>query len=84
MQSDDFAPVLFSQAANQIRKLYKMFIDVDATQIEVNPFGETDDGRGMYAIINGFKFLFRRKDAIIVNYHNTYEPHHEKTCLQGF
>lgn len=38
---------LFSQAADQIRKLYKMFVDVDATQIEVNPFGETDDGRGI-------------------------------------
>lgn len=32
-------------AADQIRKLYKMFVDVDATQIEVNPLGETDDGR---------------------------------------
>ena len=25
-----------------------MFVDVDATQIEVNPLGETDDGRGNY------------------------------------
>ena len=37
------------QAADQIGKLYKMFVDVDATQIEVNPLGETDDGRGKYS-----------------------------------
>ncbi|XP_060578648.1 succinate--CoA ligase [GDP-forming] subunit beta, mitochondrial-like [Ruditapes philippinarum] len=32
-------------ASDQVLKLYKMFIDVDATQIEINPFVETPDGR---------------------------------------
>jgi len=31
-------------AADQIKKLYKLFLDVDATQVEINPLGETDTG----------------------------------------
>lgn len=37
---------VYFQASDQVSKLYKMFIDVDATQIEINPFVETPDGRG--------------------------------------
>ncbi|KAK7102614.1 succinate--CoA ligase [GDP-forming] subunit beta, mitochondrial-like isoform X2 [Littorina saxatilis] len=33
------------QAADQIKRLYDLFIKVDATQVEINPFGETEDGR---------------------------------------
>jgi len=32
-------------AAEQIKKLYQLFLKVDATQIEINPFGETPDGQ---------------------------------------
>ncbi|XP_059800275.1 succinyl-CoA ligase [GDP-forming] subunit beta, mitochondrial [Hypanus sabinus] len=32
------------KAAEQIQKLYTLFLEVDATQLEVNPFGETPDG----------------------------------------
>ncbi|CAK8689402.1 unnamed protein product [Clavelina lepadiformis] len=32
------------KAAEQIKKLYELFIKVDATQVEINPFGETPDG----------------------------------------
>lgn len=32
-------------AAEQIKRLYKLFLKVDATQIEINPFGETPDGQ---------------------------------------
>lgn len=32
-------------AAEQIKLLYKLFLKVDATQIEINPFGETPDGQ---------------------------------------
>ncbi|PIK40894.1 putative succinyl-CoA ligase [Apostichopus japonicus] len=31
-------------AADQIKNLYQLFLAVDATQVEVNPFGETPDG----------------------------------------
>ena len=36
----------FLQADTQIRKLYDLFLKVDATQIEINPFAETLDGQG--------------------------------------
>ena len=38
---------LFSQAAEQIKLLYEVFLKVDATQVEINPFGETPDGKGI-------------------------------------
>lgn len=34
-----------TEAAEQIQKLYNLFIKVDATQLEINPFGETKEGR---------------------------------------
>ena len=33
------------QAAEEIKRLYDLFIAVDATQVEINPFVETHDGR---------------------------------------
>lgn len=35
-----------AEAATAIRNLYRMFLDTDATLVEVNPFAETPDGRG--------------------------------------
>ncbi|XP_075039507.1 succinate--CoA ligase [GDP-forming] subunit beta, mitochondrial [Mixophyes fleayi] len=40
-----FKGPLQQQAADQIMKLYKLFLKVDATQVEVNPFGETPEGQ---------------------------------------
>jgi len=34
-----------AEAAKQIKNLYELFMKVDATQVEINPFGETPDGR---------------------------------------
>jgi len=34
------------EAARQIQRLYGLFLKVDATQVEINPFGETPDGQG--------------------------------------
>ncbi|CAK9295109.1 unnamed protein product [Gordionus sp. m RMFG-2023] len=42
-----FSSTLLEQATTQIMNLYKMFIAVDATQIEINPLGETSDGKGI-------------------------------------
>lgn len=39
--------ISFLQAAKQIKLLYKLFLKVDATQVEINPFGETLDGKGV-------------------------------------
>lgn len=33
-------------ASQQMQNLYKLFLAVDATQVEINPFGETTDGNG--------------------------------------
>ncbi|KAL5014179.1 hypothetical protein ScPMuIL_008449 [Solemya velum] len=40
-----FTGVHLKEAAEQIKRLYDLFIKVDATQVEINPFGETPDGR---------------------------------------
>ncbi|XP_053325900.1 succinate--CoA ligase [GDP-forming] subunit beta, mitochondrial [Spea bombifrons] len=40
-----FKGPLQQQAADQIKKLYDLFLKVDATQVEVNPFGETPEGQ---------------------------------------
>ncbi|XP_076845295.1 LOW QUALITY PROTEIN: succinate--CoA ligase [GDP-forming] subunit beta, mitochondrial [Brachyhypopomus gauderio] len=40
-----FKGPLQKQAAEQIKKLYDLFLKVDATQVEVNPLGETPEGR---------------------------------------
>ena len=42
----EFKDSVLATAAEQIRSLYNLFISVDATQVEINPFGETPDGRG--------------------------------------
>lgn len=39
------------QAADQIKKLYNLFLQIDATQVEVNPFGETPEGQGMFCFV---------------------------------
>ncbi|KAG9483576.1 hypothetical protein GDO78_009476 [Eleutherodactylus coqui] len=38
-------PELIFKAADQIKRLYELFLKVDATQVEVNPFGETPQGQ---------------------------------------
>ncbi|KAK0147179.1 Succinate--CoA ligase [GDP-forming] subunit beta, mitochondrial [Merluccius polli] len=40
-----FKGPLERQAADQIKKLYDLFLKVDATQVEVNPLGETPEGQ---------------------------------------
>uniref|UniRef100_A0A3B4A0F6 Succinate--CoA ligase [GDP-forming] subunit beta, mitochondrial n=1 Tax=Periophthalmus magnuspinnatus TaxID=409849 RepID=A0A3B4A0F6_9GOBI len=40
-----FKGPLQRQAADQIKRLYDLFLKVDATQVEVNPFGETPEGQ---------------------------------------
>ncbi|NP_001089908.1 succinate-CoA ligase, GDP-forming, beta subunit L homeolog [Xenopus laevis] len=40
-----FKGPLQQQAAEQIKRLYDLFLKVDATQVEINPFGETPEGQ---------------------------------------
>ena len=39
-----FKGALVSQCAEQIKNLYKMFLDVDCLHLEVNPLAETPQG----------------------------------------
>ncbi|EYC41181.1 hypothetical protein Y032_0579g241 [Ancylostoma ceylanicum] len=41
----EFSGEMAKKAANEIKLLYNLFISVDATQVEINPFVETRDGR---------------------------------------
>jgi len=40
-----FKGPLVALASEQMKRLYDLFISVDAVQVEVNPFGETPDGQ---------------------------------------
>ena len=51
------------QAAEQIKRIYKLFLSVDAVQVEVNPFGETPDGQGTAA-----RWLSRRRPRAVVSF----------------
>ena len=44
--SGNYCPLWTTQAADQIKRLYDLFLKVDATQVEVNPLGETPEGQG--------------------------------------
>lgn len=44
----EFKGNLKSKAAEEIKKLWNLFVKVDAVQIEINPLVETDDGKYLY------------------------------------
>lgn len=54
--SGNYCPLWTSQAADQIKRLYDLFLKVDATQVEVNPLGETPEGQGT---------LYHKKNACL-------------------
>ncbi|CAH0722467.1 unnamed protein product, partial [Brenthis ino] len=41
----EFKGPLIQKCAEEIKKLWQLFLKVDATQLEINPLVETDDGR---------------------------------------
>lgn len=43
----EFKGDLKAKAANEIKKLWNLFVTVDAVQIEINPLVETDDGKSI-------------------------------------
>ncbi|XP_060058893.1 succinate--CoA ligase [GDP-forming] subunit beta, mitochondrial isoform X2 [Erinaceus europaeus] len=57
-----FVGPLKNQAADQIKKLYNLFLKIDATQVEVNPFGETPEGQ-----VNGAGLAMATCDIIFLN-----------------
>ncbi|KJH41763.1 succinate-CoA ligase, beta subunit [Dictyocaulus viviparus] len=65
-QVAEMTPNLIFKVAKEIKRLYDLFIAVDATQIEINPFAETEDGR-VFCIDAKMNFddsaAFRQKDV---------------------
>lgn len=56
------------QAAEQIKKLYELFLKVDATQVEINPFGETPDGKGLQNFRAKMLFYLEiMEDGVLLN-----------------
>ncbi|XP_042785863.1 succinate--CoA ligase [GDP-forming] subunit beta, mitochondrial isoform X3 [Panthera leo] len=72
-----FLGPLKNQAADQIKKLYNLFLKIDATQVEVNPFGETPGGQVVCfdAKINfDDNAEFRQKDIFAMDDKSENEP----------
>lgn len=58
VEPSNYSPLWTSQAADQIKRLYDLFLKVDATQVEVNPFGETPEGQGTLCVLTWPLCLF--------------------------
>lgn len=67
------------QAADQIKKLYNLFLKIDATQVEVNPFGETPEGQGK-------KKREKRKQMNVIVYasYKLYKKLQQQLCINFF
>lgn len=69
-----FSKELHDQAKNQLRCLYNLFLELDCTQVEVNPFAETPQGE-IYAADAKMNFddnaKFRQKE--VFDMHNPEE-----------
>ncbi|XP_058813433.1 succinate--CoA ligase [GDP-forming] subunit beta, mitochondrial [Topomyia yanbarensis] len=73
----EFKGPLIAKAADEIVKLYGLFLKVDATQIEINPLAETDDGR-VISVDAKLNFddnaEFRQKDIFAMDTHEDSDP----------
>ncbi|XP_033647817.1 succinate--CoA ligase [GDP-forming] subunit beta, mitochondrial-like [Asterias rubens] len=68
---------LQKEAAGQLQNLYQLFLGVDATQVEINPFGETPDGKVVCfdAKVNfDDNAEFRQKDIFALDDKNESDP----------
>ncbi|KAK2571248.1 Succinate--CoA ligase [GDP-forming] subunit beta [Acropora cervicornis] len=73
----EFKGPLLDEAAKQIKLLYKLFLKVDATQVEINPFGETLDGK-VVCFDAKFNFddsaKFRQRDVFAMDDESESDP----------
>lgn len=73
----EFKGPLVEKAATEIEKLYNLFVKVDATQIEINPLAETDDGR-VISVDAKLNFddnaEFRQKEIFAMDVHEDVDP----------
>jgi len=80
-----FSENLKQQARDQLSRLYKLFLELDCTQVEVNPFAETPEGE-IYAADAKMNFddnaQFRQKDVFAM--HNPEEDDPRETEASKF
>uniref|UniRef100_A0A914WK47 Succinate--CoA ligase [GDP-forming] subunit beta, mitochondrial n=1 Tax=Plectus sambesii TaxID=2011161 RepID=A0A914WK47_9BILA len=73
----EFKGALKNKAAEEIKRLYKLFIAVDATQVEINPFVETTDNR-VFCVDAKLNFddsaAFRQKEIFAMDDHAEQDP----------
>lgn len=73
----EFKGPLVKKAAEQIDKLWRLFLKIDATQIEINPLAETDDGR-VIAVDAKLNFddnaQFRQREIFEMDDHSEEDP----------
>uniref|UniRef100_A0AC35EVV4 Succinate--CoA ligase [GDP-forming] subunit beta, mitochondrial n=1 Tax=Panagrolaimus sp. PS1159 TaxID=55785 RepID=A0AC35EVV4_9BILA len=73
-----FPDELISTVAAEIQRLYELFIEVDATQIEINPLAETNDGK-VFIVDAKLNFddsaAFRQKEIFALENHDEQDPH---------
>ncbi|KAE9553877.1 hypothetical protein FO519_002918 [Halicephalobus sp. NKZ332] len=68
---------LESTVADQLKKLYDLFIEIDATQVEINPLVETDDER-VFFVDAKFNFddsaSYRQEEIFAMDNHEGQDP----------
>jgi len=81
-----FSSDLIPQAAEQLRCLYNMFLDLDCTQVEVNPFAETPEGL-IYAADAKMNFddnaAFRQKAVFAMHNHQEDDAREVEAAKHG-
>ena len=72
-----FEGELEDAVVDQIKRLYDLFIEIDATQVEINPLVETDDKR-VFFVDAKFNFddsaAYRQKDIFAMDNHEGEDP----------
>ncbi|PAV83706.1 hypothetical protein WR25_26625 [Diploscapter pachys] len=73
----EFKGELLDKAAKEIIRLYNLFISVDATQVEINPFVETEDNR-VFCVDAKMNFddsaAYRQKEIFSMEDHSESDP----------
>lgn len=82
-----FSPQCIQEAKETIQKLYKVFIEKDATQIEINPLSETNDHKVLCMDAKlGFddNAEFRQKDVFEMRDKSQEDPDEVKAAEYAF
>uniref|UniRef100_A0AC34GNQ8 Succinate--CoA ligase [GDP-forming] subunit beta, mitochondrial n=1 Tax=Panagrolaimus sp. ES5 TaxID=591445 RepID=A0AC34GNQ8_9BILA len=73
----EFPDSLIPTVAEQVKRLYELFLEVDATQLEINPLAETKDER-VFAVDAKINFddsaAYRQKDIFAMDNHEGQNP----------